>query len=223
MVSSRLEELDSTTCRFAVVEDDVLLRDLLIDAVQRRCQPRSITPFGLGKACIDYCLRESPELLITDLRLPDMDGRDIVRRLRAKEMPTRVIVLTSFVDAVLPAELVSLGVAGLVDKSSPLDHVERAVQSVLKGGLYFAASVSPRPTVPAGSAAPTEDVAPSVLSERERTMARMIAQGYRSKEIAAQLGLNTRTAEKYRLQIMDKLRLPNTTSLVRWCVRHGLD
>ena len=54
-------------------------------------------------------------------------------------------------------------------------------------------------------------------------MARLIAQGLRSKEIADQLELNPRTAEKHRLLLLEKLKLPNTISLVRWCVRHGLD
>jgi DNA-binding NarL/FixJ family response regulator len=215
--------LDPSTCRFVLIEDDVLLRDLLKDVLTRRFQPRALLDFGAGAAALESCLREPPEILVTDMRLPDMDGRDVIRRLRSREVPTRMIVLTTYVDAVLPAELISLGVAGLVDKLSSLDHVERAVQNVLGGGLYFAASVSPIASPATRRADLENEVGPGVLSERERAMARLVAQGLRSKEIADQLGLNTRTAEKYRLQLLDKLKLPNTTSLVRWCVRHGLD
>lgn len=222
-MTSKPVQLEAAASRFVIIEDDVLLRDLLCDALQRRCAPRELEVFPAGAPGLEACLREPPELLITDLRLPDMDGRDIIRRLRTRGLVTRVIVLTSHVDAMLPAELVSLGVAGLVDKSSSLDHVERAVQSVLAGGLYFAASVSPMVSSHASRPAGPEEVGPAALSEQERTMARMVAQGYRSKEIADSLGLNPRTAEKHRGLLLTKLRLPDTTSLVRWCVRHGLD
>ncbi|HVU24625.1 MAG TPA: response regulator transcription factor [Opitutus sp.] len=215
--------LAAAACRFVLVEDDKLLRELLRDVLLRRCQPKSLRDFDSGRPALDVCLREAPELLITDLRLPDMDGRDIIRRIRNRELATRVVVLTSYVDAVLPAELIAMGVAGLVDKSSSLDHVERAVQSVLAGGLYFAASVSPVASPVAAQNGLTDEVGPAALSERERLMARLVAQGFRAKEIASQLGLKPRTAEKYRMQLMEKLHLPNTTSLVRWCVRHGLD
>lgn len=221
--STKPAQLNAADCSFVIVEDDKLLRDLLKDVLQRRFQPRSIADFDAGRAGLEVCLNREPELLITDLRLPDMDGRDIIRKLRSRDLKTRVVVLTSHVDAVLPAELISLGVAGLVDKSSSLDHVERAVQSVLAGGLYFAASVSPMGSSATARDGLTDDVGPSALSERERAMARLVSQGYRAKEIAERLGLNPRTAEKHRLQLMEKLHLPNTTSLVRWCVRHGLD
>lgn len=220
---TKLLALAPAECRFVLIEDDKLLRDLLKDVLVRRSQPRELLDFECGRPALEACLTKPPELLITDLRLPDMDGRDIIRKLRSRELTTRVVVLTSFVDALLPAELISLGVAGLVDKSSSLDHVERAVQSVLAGGLYFAASVSPMPSALSPRGGLVDEVGPSALSERERAMARLVSQGFRAKEIAAQLGLNPRTAEKYRLQLMEKLRLPNTTSLVRWCVRHGLD
>lgn len=217
------KSLVTAECRFVLVEDDKLLRELLKDVLLRRCQPKSLEDFDSGRPGLEACFRDPPDLLITDLRLPDMDGRDIIRRLRSRELATRVVVLTSYVDAVLPAELIAMGVAGLVDKSSSLDHVERAVQSVLAGGLYFAASVSPAASPVAAQNGLADEVGPAALSERERLMARLVAQGFRAKEIASQLGLNPRTAEKYRMQLMEKLHLPNTTSLVRWCVRHGLD
>lgn len=222
-VQARPRALDPKACRFVLLEDDVLLRDLLKEQLQRKFEPKSLLDFTSGKAALEACLREPPDLLITDMRLPDTDGREVIRKLRNREVPTRIIVLTTYVDAVLPAELISLGVAGLVDKLSPLDHVERAVQNVINGGLYFAASVSPVASPGIKTAEPDMELGPDVLSERERAMARLVAQGLRSKEIADQLGLNTRTAEKYRLQLLEKLRLPNTARLVRWCVRHGLD
>lgn len=221
--ASKPRALDPAASRFVVIEDDVLLRDLLREQLVRTFKPKEMQAFMNGRPALDFCLAQPPDILLTDLRLPDMDGREIVRRIRARELPTRIIVLTSYVDANLPAELIALGVAGLVDKLSSLDHVERAVQNVLSGGLYLAASVSPTISPAMSRGDPASEVGPSVLSERERALARLVARGLRSKEIADQLGLTPRTAEKYRLLLLEKLQLPNTTSLIRWCVRHGLD
>jgi len=172
-VWAKPQPLESTNCRIVFIEDDVLLRDLLKASLNQRFQPESIQEFDTANAGLEACLRDKPDLLITDLRLPDMDGRDVIRRLRARQLPIRVIVLTSYVDTMLPTEMIALGVAGLVDKSSSLDHVERAVQSVLAGGLYFASSMSPVPSASSrrGDSAGT-DVGPSVLSERERRSTR---------------------------------------------------
>jgi len=79
------------------------------------------------------CLAQPPDLLIADLYLRDMDGRDLVRSLRERGIATRVVMLTAHPEAQLPAELVSLGVAGFVDKNSPLEQIDRAVQCVLDG------------------------------------------------------------------------------------------
>ncbi len=209
--------------RFVLIEDDTLLRELMTRALQAKFSPRALVAFSDAPAGLAHCLAEPPELLITDLRLPGMDGRDVIRRLRARNVPTRFIVLTSNVTPALPAELIALGVGGFIDKSSPLDHAERAVERVLAGGLYFSASVGPSPS-PFLTAADDQAGPPAtILSTEETEIARLVAAGLFSKEIGDRLNLSPRTVERKRVQIMEKLGVRDLPGLVRWCVRRGVE
>jgi len=208
--------------RFVLVDDTATFRGLLKDALQRRFRPREILDFDDGADALASCLAAPPDLLIADLYLRDMDGCDIVRSLRQKGMNTRVVILTGHPEAHLPAELVALGVAGFVDKNSPLEQIDRAVQCVLDGGMFFSATVPP----PVPSMLANEPSLPRVgadsLSEREQQVVRLVARGLVSKEVADQLGLSTRTVEKHRARILAKLGLHDVPMLVRWCLRNGL-
>lgn len=212
----------SAALRFVLVDDTATFRGLLRDALQRRFQPQSLLDFGDGREALAACLAAPPDLLIADLYLRDMDGRDLVRTLRQRGIGTRVVMLTAHPEAQLPAELLSLGVAGFVDKNSPLEQIDRAVQCVLDGGMFFSATVPP----PVPSSMASEPSLPrlgaEVLSDREQEVVRLVARGLVSKEVALQLGLSTRTVEKHRARILAKLGLHDVPTLVRWCLRNGL-
>ncbi len=208
--------------RFVLVDDTATFRGLLKDALQRKFRPREILDFDDGADALAACLAAPPDLLIADLYLRDMDGCDIVRSLRQRGMTTRVVILTGHPEAHLPAGLVALGVAGVVDKNSPLEQIDRAGQCVLDGGMFFSATVTP----PVPSLLANEPTLPRVgadtLSEREQQVVRLVARGLVSKEVADQLGLSTRTVEKHRARILAKLGLHDVPMLVRWCLRNGL-
>lgn len=207
--------------RLVLVDDTATFRELLKEALQRRFQPRELRDFSNGKEALAWCVASPPDLLIVDLYLRDMDGRDIVRELRLRQLNTKVVVLTAHPEAQLPAELVSLGVAGFVDKNSPLEQIDRAVQCVLEGGMFFSATVPPPvPSLAAESNIPRAGA--DALSAREREVVRLVARGLVSKEVASQLGLSTRTVEKHRARILSKLGLRDVPTLVRWCLRNGL-
>ena len=204
-----------------LIEDDGMFREMLAHALRERFRPREFAVFADGPAGLAYCLATPPDLLVLDLRLPGMDGRDVIRRLRAKHTGIRYLVLTGNLTGTLPAELIALGVAGFIDKATTLDHAERAIERVLGGGLYFSANVSPAAS-PLASQPAESDKDPAVLSTREREIVRLVATGFYSKEIGAKLGLSPRTVEKERLQIMEKLGVRDLAGLIRWSVRHGL-
>jgi DNA-binding NarL/FixJ family response regulator len=189
--------------------------------------------FKDGKSGLDFCLKDPPGLLIVDLYLPGMHGLEVVRVVRDKLPNTRILVLTGHPDGDLPARLISQGVHGFVDKSAPLNYVLQAIESVVAGGMFFAAHVPPKATVGSSSqplVEPSVKTGPQttsvnaveMLSARELEVARLVAEGYSSKEIADRLDLSVRTVEKHRANIMDKINVKEVASLVRWCVQAGL-
>lgn len=207
--------------RIILVDDTVTFRALVKERLQASFPQHELLDFGDARSALEACLATPPDLLVADLYLGRADGRDLVRELRQKGFRTQVVILTAFPEAGLPAELLSLGVAGFVDKNSPLEQVERAVQCVLDGGLFFSATVPPPvPTLAGEPALPR--LGADALTERERDVVRLVARGLLSKQVADALGLSTRTVEKYRGRIMAKLGVHDVPTLVRWCLRNGL-
>lgn len=216
------ENLDSPSFRMVVIEDDLMLSDLLARALRRSFAALDLEMFSTGREGIRRCLDQPPDMLVVDLGLPDMNGRQVVRTLRERLPDLRVIVLTGEMSPTLPAELLGLGASGFVDKMSGFAEMESAVQRVLANGLYFSVGMAPSSVGKRGPRPAPAGPPPATLSEREREIARLVASGLISKEIAAQLDLSPRTIEKARAQILSKLGFRDLPALVRWCVEHEL-
>jgi DNA-binding NarL/FixJ family response regulator len=219
--------------RAVIIEDDEVFRRMLAMALGRVRGLVVAGTFGEGKSGLEYCLREKPGLLVVDLFLPGIHGLEIVKEVRAKLPATRILVVTGHPDGDLPARLISQGVHGFVDKNAPLSYALQAAESVISGGMFFAAHVPPTATL-AGKAGPKVQpavkdnaatsslVAVETLSARELEVARLVSEGFSSKEIAVRLDLSVRTVEKHRANIMDKVGVREVASLVRWCVQNGI-
>lgn len=218
-----------------IIEDETVFRQMLAMALSRIQGLSLIGEFENGSDGLEFCLKEKPDLLVVDLFLPGMHGLEIVKVVREKLPSTRILVLTGHPDQELPAQLIRQGVHGFVDKTEPLNYVLQAVESVMKGGMFFAANISPRAGANEDSStavrpAPHEQPPPSVpslaagktLTSREIEIARFVTAGLSSKEIASELNLSVRTVEKHRANIMDKIGVREVASLVRYCVQAGI-
>ncbi len=188
--------------------------------------------FADGRVGLDFCLKDKPDLLVVDLFLPGLHGLEVVKEVRAKLPATRILVVTGHPDGDLPARLISQGVHGFVDKEAPLSFALQAVEAVMNGGMFFSSHVPPTataakggpktpPSIKAGPITPAL-AAVTMLSACELEVARLVAEGSSSKEIAARLDLSVRTVEKHRANIMDKIGVREVASLVRWCVQSGI-
>jgi DNA-binding NarL/FixJ family response regulator len=201
-----------------IVEDEEPVRRGVRLLVGEALPRARIEVFASGQPAVEYCRRERVHLLLTDLGLPDMHGLDVIRQARAGGRLAHVIVMTGSPTDDLPRELWDLGVAGFIDKTSLSMHLRAALERVLAGGMYFSAKVTPSRLAAEGEA--TTSVPD--LSDREREVARLVATGLLSKEIAAQLHLSPRTVEKHRASVMHKIGARSVPQLVYWCLHHGL-
>jgi DNA-binding NarL/FixJ family response regulator len=235
IIKRRIVSLISTVpIRTVIIDDEVVFRQMLSSALSRVRGLVVSGAFKDGKTGLEFCLKEPPGLLIVDLYLPGMHGLEVVREVRAKLPNTRILVLTGHPDGDLPARLISQGVHGFVDKTAPINYILQAIESIVAGGMFFAAHIPPRqvgvggavqpkvePSVKEGPATTTMN-AVETLSARELEVARLVAEGFSSKEIADRLDLSVRTVEKHRANIMDKINVKEVASLVRWCIQAGI-
>lgn len=205
-----------------VVDDEAGICHLLQRVLQAQFPGYRVESFAAGMPAIAYCRNEHVTVLLTDLGLPDVHGLDVVRKVRADGCVTNVIVMTGAPTDDLPRELWDLGVAGFLDKISLGEHVRPAIERVLAGGMYFSAQIKPGQLrlPPARTTRATADAAG--LSPRERDVARLVATGLLTKEIARELFLSPRTVEKHRSHVMQKVGVRSVPQLVYWCLRQGL-
>ena len=221
MISGAEEHPD--TPRVILIEDETVFRQLLKRALEKRKGWKNVEDFSDGSAGLEACLASPPDLLLVDLHLPGTHGLEIVRELRQKAPDVRILVLTAHAEPKLPSQLMGLGVGGYVDKTAPLAYVIQAIDTVMAGGMFFASHVQAESGPVAGvGLPPASNALPSVLSSRELEVARLVAAGRSSKEIASDLDLSTRTVEKHRANIMEKLGVREVASLVRWVIENNL-
>lgn len=200
-----------------------MFRQLILMTLAKVKDLRVVAEFGVGRPGLDYCLRERPELLVVDLMLPDINGIEVARAARAAMPELKILVITAHPSDRLPGELMLMGVNGYVDKTEPIEYVLSAVETVRNGGMFFATRVRAR-----GGAAPVQEPlalrSPMFipLTDREQEIAKLVAGGQMSKEIAARLNLSVRTVEKHRANIMEKVGVREVASLTRWCIQAGL-
>ena len=216
-ISSKL----SSTHRVVLIEDEAMFRELLLVVLRRLAGLEVVGSFGLGQSGLDFCRRERPDFLVIDNKLPDLHGMEIVRLL-VRELPRlKILMITAYPNARQASELMTLGVQGYVDQCSPIEHLIGAVESVRAGGLFFAIQPSERGVKVMPLEKP-EKAGKGQLSLREREVARFVAAGRMSKEIAQYLNLSVRTVEKHRSNIRLKTGFREVASLTRWCIRVGL-
>ncbi|MEY2881006.1 MAG: hypothetical protein RLZZ15_3386 [Verrucomicrobiota bacterium] len=205
--------------RVVLIEDETMFRQLILLTLGKVKGIEVVGEFGLGKPGLEFCLKHRPDMLVVDLMLPDLNGLEIARELRRAVPEMKILVITAHPSEQLPAELMTLGVNGYVDKTEPIEYVLSAVETVRGGGMFFASKVRAR----GGAAtAPARKPMTVPLTEREQEIARMVAAGQMSKEIASTLNLSVRTVEKHRANIMEKVGVREVASLTRWCIQVGL-
>ncbi len=218
MLLTSVPEKNQRNLRVVVIEDETMFRQLILLTLGKVKALTVIGEFGLGKPGLQFCLRDKPDMLVVDLMLPDLNGMEIAREVRKALPETKILVITAHPSERLPADLMALGVNGYVDKTEPIEYVLSAVETVRAGGMFFASKVRGK----VGALAVQRKPMDVPLTEREIEIARLVARGQMSKEIAATLNLSVRTVEKHRANIMEKIGVREVASLTRWCIQTGL-
>jgi DNA-binding NarL/FixJ family response regulator len=160
-----------------------------------------------------------PEVAIMDIAMPRLNGLETARRLREVVPQTRIIVVTMHAEEPYVLEALQAGAVGYVLKTQTAADIMQAIHAALQGAIYLSPQVTTGVVQAylAGSSLP-----PDPLTPREREIVQRIAEGQTTKEIAAHLGLSVKTVESHRINLMRKLDIHETASLVRYAIRRGL-
>ena len=181
-----------------------------------------------GREAINQARELQPDLLILDLSMPRMDGLSALRVIKRVAPRTRVVVMTVHRTEEYVFRALDGGADGYLLKDVSALELLLAVRSVLRGDRYLCAAVTTqvltaflsRKNAPEGAATPPTPL--DTLSTREREVLKLVAEGYRSREISDFLCISEKTVEKHRANLMRKLGVNNATAVTAFAVERGL-
>lgn len=202
----------SPPIRIALADDQALVRSGLTALLAGFPQLQLVAQADDGQALLDALALAPADVILSDIRMPGLDGFGLVRALRARGDATPVVLLTTFDDEDLPLRAAEAGAQGfLLKDASPEDLVE-AIERVANGETLLA----PVPTDPVRARYAYRDQAgPSdTFNEREVAILRLLAGGYSNKEIARAVFLSEGTVKNYVSDILDKLGTRDRTRAV---------
>jgi DNA-binding NarL/FixJ family response regulator len=175
-----------------------------------------------GRALLDAAEKLRPDVIVTDISMPLLNGLDAVRQIRASRPETRFIILTMHRDTHLAAEAFRAGVSGYLLKVSPVEELVKAIREVAQGRSYVTTLLAKdliNLLIEAGAA---QREGGSALTPRQREVLQLIAEGRTMKEVAGILEISPRTAESHKYDIMQALSVRTTAELIQCAIRMGL-
>lgn len=178
-----------------------------------------------GKELLAKLIHEQPDVILMDIKMPEMDGIEATEIVIAKYPNIKVIMLTMHDDEQFITHMVDLGAHGYLLKNSDVRELELAIHKVMKQGYYFNDKISEvllTSLIGKKSKLETKRKNELNLSKREQEVLQLICDGHTNSQIADKLFLSTRTVEGYRYKLCDKVGVKNTAALVKYAIKNGL-
>ena len=203
--------------RVLLVDDHPLLRDGVRMRLHVTPHIRVIGEAGNAYEAAQLTERMRPDIVLTDIRMPDTNGIQMARAFRDRFPAARVLILSMHHDAEYVQRAITFGVRGYVLKDGPSHQLVEAVDVVHRGGRYF----SPELGVSGDDMPAAVTRASHQLTPREAAVLSLLAEGHSNKEIAHALGASVRTVETHRLHLRRKLRIDGQAALVKYAVAYA--
>lgn len=208
--------------RVLVADDHTIVRESLVALLQGEDDVVVVAQAADGVETLAMAAKTQPDVVVTDLTMPGLNGIEIVRRLCETQPNTRVLVLTMHQEDEYVLQAVRAGASGYLVKDSAASELLAAVHSLHGGRSHFGAQASHALAEQLKHPERVVDDPYGRLTAREREVFHLIAEGRTTKEIAHGLGISTKTGENHRSHVLAKLGLRNTAEVVRYALRRGL-
>ena len=210
--------------RIVLVEDHTILREGLRSLLREHDDMEVVGEAGDGRTAIRLVLSQKPDLVLMDLSMPRMNGFEAILEIKKAEPSIKIIALTVHNTEEYILMTLKAGADGYILKDATHDELIMAIEQVLSGKRFLSPSVSGK--VIEGYLEGKKNIQSKSqidsLTQREREVLKLIAEGYKNKEVADFLCISLKTVEKHRANLMRKLDLHNTSTLTLYAVEKGL-
>jgi DNA-binding NarL/FixJ family response regulator len=201
--------------RCLAVDDHVSVRQGLALLFGAAADLELIETVDNGEDALDAIKRLKPEVVIMDVRLPGIDGISAIKRIQQAAPSVKTVMFSAYGDKRLLSDAIAAGARGYVMKGSPPEDLLRAIRTVQDGKAFVDPSLSPTLLM-------TQGVAEAPLSEREREILQLLAEGYHTEEVARRIGLSAETVKSDTKRAILKLEADTRVHAVAIALRQAI-
>ena len=208
--------------RIVIADDHALLREGMRAILSRENDLEVVGEAADGREAIARCRALKPDVILMDIAMPGLGGLEASLEIRKECPDTRVLVLTQYEDREYVSRFLKAGAAGYVLKKTAGAELASAIRSVHRGGLVLDPQVAREALREPEPAAGGEGDTYESLTDREKQVLKLVAEGKSNKEVAELLGISVKTAMSHREHVMEKLGVHNRTGLIRFALKKGV-
>ena len=213
------EERRTPVTRILIADDHAIVRSGLRTILEAHANWEVVAEAADGKEAIQNAIATEPDVAVVDYSLPLVNGIEVTRQIRARLPKTEVLIFTMHDNQTLVEDLLKAGARGYLLKSDARSLLIGAVEALAAHRPFFTAKVSE--ALLNHYVKGRQRTAP-VLTDRERSVVQLVAEGHTNKEVGLLLGITIKTVETHRATVMRKLNLSSPAALVRYAIRNKL-
>jgi DNA-binding NarL/FixJ family response regulator len=214
---------DSRFIKILLADDHKILRAGLRGLIEIQPSFKIVAEAEDGRTAVQLCRELSPDVVIMDISMPDLNGIEATRQILGNSPTTKVIILSVHSSKHFIEEVFRAGATGYLLKNCSFEDLVYAIRAVNAGETYLHPKIASIVRVDYLEAINQRDSSsPSMLSPREREVLQLIAEGKSTKEIAFSFNLSVKTVEAHRQRIMEKLNIRTVAALTKYAIREGL-
>jgi len=210
------------TIRVLLADDHGLLRDALKTMLQEEHDIEVIGAAATGREALELARELHPEVVALDIGMPELNGVEATARLVARDPTVKVIGISTYADKRFVTGMLRAGAMGYISKTSAATELIKAIRAVVKGQRYLCPMISEQVMDSIAQPMSSDIAKQPALSRREREVLQLVAEGFRTTEIAGRMHVAEATVEVHRRNIMRKLELHSVAELTKYAIREGL-
>jgi DNA-binding NarL/FixJ family response regulator len=207
--------------RVLMCEDHALFREGLRAIFRSHPSLEVVGEAANGREAVEKAKRLRPDVVLMDLEMPELNGLDATRRIVEARVGARVLILTLYDDEEIVARCLDAGAAGYVLKDGPSAELVTAIEAVHKGNKYLSPRALTR-VVEYGGKGSRVKTRYELLTDREREVLKLLADGLSIKEIAVRLQLSVKTVDVHKANLMRKIGIHDRSALVKYAIQRKL-
>jgi DNA-binding NarL/FixJ family response regulator len=213
-----------SSIRVLIADDHAILRDGVRALLALSEDITVVGEAANGQQAVELARSLSPDVILMDIAMPGLGGLEATLEIRKENPQAKILVLTQYEDREYIRRFLKAGVSGYVLKKAAGAELTAAIRAVSRGGLVLDPAVAREAMrEQAGPAAPGRAADPyDTLTDREKQVLKLVAEGHSNKEVAGLLDISVKTAMSHREHIMQKLDLHSRTELIRFALQKGV-